>query len=148
PRERQVTLDPTNVEVEVQAADDEDDVDVRRDDLRLRLVPRDLPHEGGAPRQDRLDPGAALVGTGGDGDPVAYGRMLVVVAQPAGELRTKLALLRVHDVLASVLDGDTRGRETVGLIRAERVGMRLVPAQGLQVQLDLLLRKSVPGKGR
>ena len=70
-----------------------------------------------------------------------------VVTQLACELGAELAVLRVQDVLASVLDGDARGREAVGLERAERVGVRLVPAQGLEVQRDLLLKESVPGKG-
>ena len=40
--------------------------------------------------------------------------MLVRVTQLACELRAELAVLRVQDVLASVLDGDARGREAVG----------------------------------
>jgi hypothetical protein len=61
------------------------------------------------------------------------------VTEPAGELRAKLARLGVDDVLASVLHGHARGREAFVLERAERVGERRVPAQGLEVQRDLLL---------
>ena len=124
-----------------------DDVDVRGHDLRLRLGPRDLAHERAAPRQHGVDRRAAFVGARRDGDPVADGRMLVVVAQPAGELGAELAVLRVDDVFDSVFHGDARGREAVLLERPERVGERRVPAQGLEVQGDLLQRVG-SGTGR
>jgi hypothetical protein len=65
--------------------------------------------------------------------------MLIAVPQPSGQFRAELTVLRIDDVLTSVFHGHARGREAVKLVRAERVGVRLVPAQGLEVQLDLLL---------
>ena len=56
-------------------------------------VHADLAHERAAPRQERVDRRAAFVGARGDRDPVADGGMLVVVAQPAGELGAELAVL-------------------------------------------------------
>ncbi len=132
----------------VETADDEDDVDVRRDDLRLRLGPRHLADERASPRQDRVDRRATLVRPRGDGQPVADGRMLFVVAQAAGELGAQLAEGAVDDVLDSVLDGRARGHEAVLFIRVERLGERRVPAQGLEIQRVFLLKAWVPGSGR
>ena len=146
PGEREEPLDPPEVVVRVEAADDEDDVDVRRDDLRLRLRPGDLADERASPGQDRADRRPALVRARGDGQPVADGRMLVVVAQPAGELGTQLAVRGVDDVLGSVLDGRARGHEAVLFIRVERLGERRVPAQGLEIQRVFLLKAWVPKK--
>jgi hypothetical protein len=145
PRERQVALDAPDVEVQIEAADDERDVDVRGDDLRLRLGPGDLAHERAASRQDRMDCRAALVGARSDGDPVADRRVFIVVTQLAGELSAELALLRIDDIFASMFHGHARGREAVVLERPERVGERGVPAQGLEMQRDLLLRVGFRG---
>src|SRR5262249_19560764 len=147
PREREVALDAPDVVVRVEAADDEDDVDVGSDDLRLRLAAlggRALANERAPPREDGRDRRAILVLPSGDRDPVADRGMLVGVPQPAGDLRATLAVLRVDDVLASVLDRRPRGDETVLLVREERLGERVVPAQGLKIQRLCLLKESVP----
>jgi hypothetical protein len=86
-----------------------------------------------------VDSCAAFVGARRDGDPVADCGMLVVVAQPAGELGAELAVLRVNDVFASVLHGHARGREAVVLEGPELVGERRVPTQGREIQLWCLL---------
>src|SRR5262249_43742396 len=70
--------------------------------------------------------------------------MLVRMPEPAGDLCSKLAVLGVDDVLGSVLDRRPRGDETVLLVRVERLGERVVPAQGLKVQRVCLLKESVP----
>ena len=147
PCEREIALDSADVVVQVEAADDEDDVHVGRDDLRLGLHERDLAHECASSRQDGVDRRRALVGTWRDSQPVADRGMLVGMPQPAGRNGTELTELRVDDVLAAMLDGCARGHEAVQLIRVERLGQRRVPAQGLEVQRDLLLRAWVPGKG-
>src|SRR5207248_7452728 len=100
-----------------------------------------------APRQDDMDRRPALVGPGSDREPVADGRVLVVVTQPARELGAQLTVPRVDDVLASVFHGRARGREAVLLEGTERVGVRRVPAQGLEIQRDVLLESRVPGRG-
>ena len=89
PAERQVPLEPADVQVAVEARGQEDDVDVRGDDLldRLAVVVGRHPRELRPPRQHGLDHG----GLGRrDGHPVAdRGQVAALVgrmAKPAGEL--------------------------------------------------------------
>ena len=65
-------------------------------------------------------------------DPVADGWKLVVMAQLPAELGAELTVLRVDDVIDSVFHGHSRWGEAVLLERPERVGVRRIPAQGLE----------------
>jgi hypothetical protein len=144
PAQRQVALDATDVEVVVEPRDDEYDVHVRREHLRLRLVERRLPDERTPPRQDGVDCRPAFVGARSDGEPVANCGMLAFMPELPGCLRAKLTELGVDDVVDSVFHGRARGNEAVLLVRPERFGERLVPAEGLQIQ-DVSSRELVSG---
>ena len=134
PAERQVPLDAAEIEVVVEPRDDEHDVDVRGEHLRLGLVERRLADERAASRQHGVNRPAAFVGTCGDGEPVAHGGMLSFMTELSRRLHAELTELGVDDVVDSVLHGRARGHEAVLLVRPERFGERLVPAERLQIQ--------------
>ena len=126
PTQRQVSLEPPDVEVAVEAGGQEDDVDVRGDDLldRLAVGGRGHPRELRPAGHDRLDERPLGPVRIRDGDPVAdRGQVAALaggMAKPAGELgRAVRAVVRVDDVGAPVLDGDARGLEAVGGERGE-----------------------------
>lgn len=132
PAEREVALEAPRVEVAVEPRDEEDDVDVRRDDLldRLAVVGGREARELRPSRQHGVD--ERRVGRR-DRDPVADRGQLAPglggVAEPAGELRRLLAARRVEEVRAPVLDCHARGLEAVGGKRGELVFEGWVPAE-------------------
>ena len=99
PGGREVALDAPQVEVVVEAADQEDRVDVGGDDLLLGGLAGDLAREPAAAGEEGLD-GALVVGARPrrDGHPVADGGEAVAtvgqVAQPAPDPRQDLAVGR------------------------------------------------------
>src|SRR5262249_44402520 len=72
PRGRQVPLETPRIEVSVEPGDDEDGVDVRRQDVLLDPEPGGLAGDLRATREDRLDR-VALAARVAAGDPVADG---------------------------------------------------------------------------
>ena len=74
----------------------------------------DLARELGPPGEDVLDRGRALVGPGGDRNPVADGRKVAgagrLVGEPPGSVGAQLAEFREEDIGAAVLRGDARGQ--------------------------------------
>ena len=110
----------------------EDDVDVRGDDLldRLAVVGRRHPRELRPPRQHGLD--ERRLGRR-DRDPVAdRGQVAALVggmAKPTGELGRAFPARGVDDIGAPVLDGDARGLEAVGGMRGELVFEGWSPAE-------------------
>ena len=96
PREREVTLEPAQVQVARHRRDEEGEVGVRRHDLLgLTAVRRRAPHERGMPREDAVDH-ARPVWLERDADPVAGDRersLRRVAHKPPRKGRGHLALL-------------------------------------------------------
>jgi hypothetical protein len=125
PGEDEVALESSGVEIADESADEEGDVDVRRQDLLVgaaMLVARRRTHECRTPRQDGLDRCTAARPPF-ERDPVSdrgqVGHALRVEAQPAGELRGQLAELAEDAVGAAVLDRDATGCEPGSPVRLE-----------------------------
>ena len=92
PRQRQIALQPAQVQILVQRAEQEDGVDVRCDDLLLRRRPGDLARERRPSRQHGLDRPGLLERAVSDGHPVADRREVaeavgLVERRPAGSAR-------------------------------------------------------------
>jgi hypothetical protein len=151
PGHRQVALEAPDVQLAAERGDQEDRVDVRRDDLFARPVGHArclLAREQRAARQDVVDRPRA-VGAEIGCHPVADGRMVDrvgVVAQPAGPLGAVLAERRQQAVQPVALRGDARGVKPRGAVRRERRLEVVAPAElveprrgrGRYVQLVLL----------
>ncbi len=97
PGRRQVSFDPAEVEIPVEAADEEYGIDVGRDDLGFGDPSRRFPDERAPARQDGFDEGPAAP-AGFDGRPIADGRIVGraerPMAEPARNLAGKLSVLR------------------------------------------------------
>src|SRR5687767_4187549 len=78
PSHQEISLQPTNAEVVVQAHDDEDDVHVGGDDLLIGDVAGHTPRETAPTWQDGNDSAAVLVGTLAHDHPVTYGGQLAL----------------------------------------------------------------------
>ena len=88
-----------------------------------------------------MDRAGALLGAGGDRDPVAGGGQLAgagLVAQLAGDLGGQLAELREDEVAAAVRHGDAAGDEAVGGVLLEVFGEVGAPTEVVQRQASLL----------
>ena len=116
PGRREIALDAPQVEVVVEAADQEDGVDVGGDDLLFGGLAGDLAREAAAAGEQRLD--GALVRRPRPrrhGDPVADGREAVapvgLVAEPAADPGQDLAVGGADPVDLLVLEGDPAGTD-------------------------------------
>ena len=76
PGDEQVSLDAPRIEVAVEPADEEDDVDVRGDDLLLRAIPRRAAREPARSRQHSPDASGTVITGRVEDDPVADRREL------------------------------------------------------------------------
>ena len=136
PGHDEVALEAARVEVVPERGDEEDDVDVRSDDLLVHLGPGHLPRELRPPRQDGVDE------AGAERDPVADGGEVGAPARrgakPRRDLRPQLAALGVDVVGAAVLHGDARGDEAGRRVRFELRFELVRPAQVVQVQGEYL----------
>src|ERR671923_995259 len=136
PRRREVALEPAQVEVPVEAGDDEDRVDVGGEHLLADDLERLLARERRSPRQDRLNGRTAALGVGAQHDPVARDRygaaVLGLETQPAGELTRELAGFGPDEVGAAVLDRDASRNQAVAAVRGERGFEVGAPAERLQ----------------
>ena len=153
PGGREVALEPPHVEVLVQRHEQEDGVDVRREHLLLRGGQRDLARERRPARQDGVDRRRSLVGSGGDGHPVADGGQVAgpgrLVREPAGHVGAQLAELGEEDVRAAMLRGDARGHVARGGVWLEIGCVAVSPAEFRQcVQASLLERDGLTGAVR
>ena len=132
PGHDEVALQAARVEVVPEGGDEEDDVDVRGDDLLVDLGPGDLAREFRPPREHGVDQAAA------ERDPVADGRKVGPPArgapEPRRDLGALLTALGVEVVGAAVLHGDARGDETGRRVRFELRFELVRPAQVVQVQ--------------
>ena len=128
--------------------DEEDDVDVRGDDLLVGLGPRDLARELRPPREDGLDHAVAQRDPVADGGEVGASRR--ARAELRGDLRTLLSASGVDVVGAAVLHGDARGDEAGRRVRFELRFELVRPAQVVQVQGKYLRSSSgrEPPRGR
>jgi hypothetical protein len=125
PDRYEIALDPARLEIRAEGGDDERDVDIRGERLGRRREAGRIADDRTPARQHRLDDGAI-----GDGDPVADGDVGALVPEPAGNADSKLAALRVHDVLPAMLDGDAGGQ----LVRFERFGELRPEAELAQIE--------------
>ena len=101
PDRDEVALDPPRLEIRAERRDDERDVDVRGERLRLRRQPRRLPHDRAPARQHRADQPVA------EPDPVADRDVDALVHQPSGQAGPDDAVGRLH-VVRSAVRGDRR----------------------------------------
>ena len=127
PREREVTLEPAQVQVAGHRRDEEREVGVRRDDLLgLTAVRRRAPHERGMPREDAVDH-AGPVWLERDADPVAGDRersLRRVADEPprercghlalVGDEREDPALLHAHAPRCEAAVGEFLARRAPG----------------------------------
>jgi hypothetical protein len=133
PGRRQVALDAAQVEVVVEAGDEEDGVDVRGDDLLLGGAAGDLAREPAAAGEQRLD-GAFVPGrrTARHGDPVAHGRKgvapLGLVTEAAPDPGQDVTLGGRHPIDLLVFEGDPAGDGSLGVGRKRR-RERVVPPE-------------------
>ena len=130
PGRRDVTLEPAQAEVVVEAGEQERGVDVCREHLFVRGEAGALPHEGAAAREDRRDRRVA------DADPVADRRNrladFVLVEHPAGSTGAHDPFRGPHDVLTAMLRGDARRRQVVLVQFLERRRPAGVPSELIQ----------------
>ncbi len=133
PGQREVALEAARVQVARHRRDEQDGVDVGREDLLDRLEPGALAGEGRAAREHGLDAGAVAVEA--RADPVADGRRRARAKEAPGRLRPELAGLGEDDVGAAVLHGDARGHEpgvAVEAVVEERAPAELVEGESGQ----------------
>ena len=138
PGKGEVALEESCVEIG-DRGHDEDDVDVRGDDLLAGDIgPRVV---GGTARKPRPAREYGADGRGGfpglQRDPVAddgqLGSGLDPPSCPARQARAGLALVREHVVGAAVLDGDAARLEAVGTVVTEGGAPTVVPAEHREV---------------
>ena len=83
-------LEPAEVEIEIQPLDEEDDVDVGRQDLFFRPGSGGVPRKPGSPREEGVDDRRRPGGVVGQRDPIAdlgiVGRRIGREHEPAGHL--------------------------------------------------------------
>jgi hypothetical protein len=145
PRGREVALEPAHVEVAVEPGDDEDRVDVRDEDVLVRLEPRSLARHLRAPWQHRLD--RVTLARVDDDDPVADRRHApeqLLLAQLAAHVREPVVPFCAHGEAAAMLRDDACGLEPVRRIGCEGRLQLVGPAelsQGHTVQSVLLRRR-------
>ena len=113
PHCRQIALEAAEIEIAVEAGDEEDDVDVRSEHLLLGREQGGFPGDRRPAWKDRVDDRA---------DPSSWGRITTqspatgsaagtrLVVKPSARLRGQLAGLRANDVGAAMLDRDACGR--------------------------------------
>ena len=138
PRDREVALEATQVEVAVEARDDERDVDVGGQDLlagEVAGVPvgAGVAPEGGPAGQDGLDHDGVPTVEAGHGDPVADGRQVAgahrLVAEAAGDDGIAVAGRR-RDAPGVAMGRDDPGRQPARRVeRQEGRGPARVPAE-------------------
>ena len=129
-------LDARQIEIAVRRRDDEDDVDVRRQQLRALLARRLADQRAGA-RQHLLDGGGAVACRQAQrnevADPGQVGALHGGIAQAPGQLRRQLGRVGGDLKVAAVLADDTARNETFGGVRGEFRLPSAAPAEGLQV---------------
>ena len=134
-REQQVPLDAAQVELAVEPAHEEDDVDIRGDHLLPAVPPGLAPRETGPTGQHRADPGGTVLRVGLDRHPVADGGQLGRGArarpEPTGDDRLDREALAPH--LAAIREAAAHaGRhETVRTMGLEAGLEPFVPAEVL-----------------
>jgi hypothetical protein len=134
PGRRQVALETPRVEVAVEAADEQDGVDVRDEDVLLGFQPRCLARDLRPARKDSLDRGSTARRVA-NGNPIADGRHAarqLVVAQPPPRARKAIVTVAAHVVAAAVLGNDTSGLEATLCIDCEGRLELVGPADGGQ----------------
>ena len=132
-RQRQEALDPPQIEIAVERIDDEDRVDVRRNDLIVGDRPRRLADESSPAGQHRLDQGRSVAGRQPQRDEIAHGRQVRshrrLVVEATRYLRAVLRRSGGDLVSSPVLDQDTSGGQTSCGMGLERLLPVLVPSK-------------------
>ena len=133
PRGDQVALDAPRVEIMIQAADQEHDIDVRGDDLLLGDIARRLARELAAAGERGLDDRVAVSLGLHDGHPVADRRKrlarLGAMTQASAHPGEAFAGGGVDAIDVLVFERDARGLPLTLGMRGERRGERIVPPE-------------------
>ena len=116
-------LDAVKIEVAVQSADDERQLDVGGHRLHARLTPGDAARERAAPRKHALDGGGAIRrGLAIQNHPIAHARQSFVgqrLPKSSGKPSERAALARQNFIEVSVLGRDSRQDWRVAVARLQ-----------------------------
>ena len=148
PGSGEVALETARVEVLVEPGDEDDRVDVRDEDVLLRLQPRRLARDLRASWQERLDR-EPVAGGVADDDPVAdrgHAAPDLVVAHATARLREPVAELGAHVVAAAVLRDDASGSEAALFIGCEGRLELVGPAESGQGSIGQRKTPSLGGR--
>jgi hypothetical protein len=130
---RDVAFDAARVEIPVEPGDEEDSVDVRREDLFCGPSARDLTRYSRATGQQRVD-GSTVFAVRPDCHPVAdcreFAALLGLVPETARQLGGQLGLAVVNEVEQLFLAGDAAGPETLAAVLGQPAREVVAPAEG------------------